>query len=343
MQMKLKTALDETRMLMMGSQILLGFQLQAVFREKFERLDDGRKVLTAIGIVLMAATIGVLITPSCRHRLLERGEASPTMLRMTTQCAGIALLLFCASLGCDLIIVFGTAFGDAASLFTGLGMAATAVGVWFVLALALRRRRSKQEQRQEQRMTENSHREQVDLPTKIDQMLTEARVILPGAQALLGFQLIVMLTPSFGALPVVDRLVHAAALLCVALAVILLMAPAAIHRLSFSGEDTPTMLRLGSALVTAALLPLSLGIAGDIYVAVRHSLDSATLGLGAGLLIAALLLAIWYAWPLLLRARLAFPSGTGALRRSLALKDRRGGEDARGGSDEPERPDGEPR
>jgi hypothetical protein len=35
------------------------------------------------------------------------------------------------------------------------------------------------------------------LHTKIEQMLTEARVILPGVQALLGFQFVVMLTKAF--------------------------------------------------------------------------------------------------------------------------------------------------
>src|SRR3954465_339799 len=100
MPRKLKAALDETRMLMMGSQILFGFQLEAVFQERFGELDDGRKALTALAILLMAATIGALIAPSCRHRLLERGDASPTMLRMTTNSAAVALLLFAASLGC---------------------------------------------------------------------------------------------------------------------------------------------------------------------------------------------------------------------------------------------------
>jgi hypothetical protein len=36
-----------------------------------------------------------------------------------------------------------------------------------------------------------------DLPTRIRHVLTEARVVLPGTQALLGFQLTVILTESF--------------------------------------------------------------------------------------------------------------------------------------------------
>jgi hypothetical protein len=304
MQRKLKTALDETRMLMMGSQILFGFQLQAVFHDNFAALDDGRKVLTALGILLMAITIGVLIAPSCRHRLLEDGEASPTMLRMTTRCAAIALLLFAASLGCGLVVVLGTDFSNKTSIAAGVIMVALAIGVWFALALALRRNNKEAPM--------DVHREKLSVSTKIEQMLTEARVILPGAQALFGFQLIVMLTKPFTDLPAEAKLVHVVALLCVALTIILLMAPAAIHRLSFAGEDTPQMLRFSSGLVTAALLPLGLGIAGDVYVAVGHSLDNEALGIVAALGILALLLSIWYVWPLLVRARNARHFGTGA-------------------------------
>jgi hypothetical protein len=306
MQRKLKTALDETRMLMMGTQILFGFQFEAVFHENFAALDSGRKALTAIAILLMAVTIGALVAPSCRHRLLEDGEASPTMLKMTTRCAALALLLFATSLGCDLVVVLGADLGGTASIAVGVIMVALAMGAWFVLALVLRRGRNEEE------AMEKPHREKLGITTKIEQMLTEARVILPGAQALFGFQLIVMLTPAFTRLPGEAKLVHAGALLCVAVTIILLMAPAAIHRLSFDGADTPRMLRFGSGLVTAALLPLSLGLAGDIYVAVGHGLDNEALGVAAALAILILLLGIWYAWPLLVRARNAGSTGTTA-------------------------------
>jgi hypothetical protein len=46
--------------------------------------------------------------------------------------------------------------------------------------------------------TEN---QETPLSIKIDHMLTEARVVLPGAQALLGFQLIAVLTKPFEQLP----------------------------------------------------------------------------------------------------------------------------------------------
>ena len=70
-------------------------------------------------------------------------------------------------------------------------------------------------------MTERQRNERPPTPlhVKIEQMLTEARVILPGAQALFGFQLAIVLTQSFETLPELSRLVHAVSLGLVAFAV----------------------------------------------------------------------------------------------------------------------------
>jgi len=46
------------------------------------------------------------------------------------------------------------------------------------------------------------------LSTKIEQVLTEARVIIPGGQALLGFQFVATLTKSFDALPLGIKWFH---------------------------------------------------------------------------------------------------------------------------------------
>ncbi len=80
-------------------------------------------------------------------------------------------------------------------------------------------------------------------------------MVLPGAQALLGFQLAVTLTRAFEALPYPSKRVHAPALMLVALAVILLIAPAAFHRIAFSGEDTEEFHRIGSWFIVAATVP----------------------------------------------------------------------------------------
>jgi hypothetical protein len=87
----------------------------------------------------------------------------------------------------------------------------------------------------------------------------------------------------------------------VALAVILLMTPAALHRITFAGEDTPRFFRIGSVFVIAAPLPLALGIAGDLYVATAKAAESTALGAGLGIGALVVLVTLWYALPLMLR------------------------------------------
>jgi hypothetical protein len=139
------------------------------------------------------------------------------------------------------------------------------------------------------------------LHIKIDQLLTEARVIIPGAQALLGFQLTVTLTRSFEQLSTTSRLIHVAALCCVATAVILLMTPAALHRISYAGEDSASFFRMGSGFVIAATVPLALGIAGDVYVATAKAGESIALGAALALATFAIVGSLWYVLPVLIR------------------------------------------
>src|SRR6202023_3395269 len=84
------------------------------------------------------------------------------------------------------------------------------------------------------------------LSVQVDQLLTEARLIIPGAQALLGFQFTVTLTRAFAELTDAVKILHIAALCCIGLAVILLMAPASIHRIAFGGEDDPAFVKVAS-------------------------------------------------------------------------------------------------
>ena len=111
--------------------------------------------------------------------------------------------------------------------------------------------------------------EPTSLGKKIEQMLTETRVVLPGAQALLGFQLIIVFSEPFEKLAPAARGVHLAALGCVALAAIWLMTPAACHRIAFDGEDSEDFHRLGTRFLLAATGALALGIAADLGVVVQ--------------------------------------------------------------------------
>jgi len=149
---------------------------------------------------------------------------------------------------------------------------------------------------------QRNQRPDTPLQVKIEQMLTEARVILPGAQALFGFQLSIVLTKSFEDLEPASQILHAASLGLVAVSVMLLMAPAAYHRIVYAGEDSEEMHRTGSLLVTLATAPLALGLMGEIYIVITKIAGPAV-GLSAAACTLVLLVALWYAYPLAVALR----------------------------------------
>jgi hypothetical protein len=98
-------------------------------------------------------------------------------------------------------------------------------------------------------------------------VLDEARMVLPGIQALFGFQLIAAFNQRFASdLAPWQQLIHLAALLLVAIAVGVIMTPAAYHRQAERGRISERFLRLASALITVAMLPLAAGISLDLFV-----------------------------------------------------------------------------
>src|SRR5437588_280287 len=80
---KLKTALDETRLLILGAQILFGFHLNAVFQDGFKNLGTTPRQLYALAFLSMAFAVGLLIAPSMQHRLVEEGQTRPRVLEAT--------------------------------------------------------------------------------------------------------------------------------------------------------------------------------------------------------------------------------------------------------------------
>lgn len=90
------------------------------------------------------------------------------------------------------------------------------------------------------------------------------RIVLPGTQAFLGFQLIATRTDAFSKLPRPEQFCHLGSLGLVALSEILLMTPPAYHRVAERGHMTERFLNLASFLVVCAMLPLALGICLDL-------------------------------------------------------------------------------
>jgi hypothetical protein len=296
---KLKLRLDETRMLILGAQILIGFQFRSVFEPAFDRVPAWWRHIDGIALLLMVAALCLLILPGPYHRIVEGGECSEELLDLAGRVASMALAPFAVSLGLDVGLAGERVWGVTGGLLAGL--CATALAIFFWYGLARARKRSVGHAERAMNRSEKQEVEQPSLHEKIDQMLTEARVILPGAQALFGFQLAIVLTDSFEKLSPGLKSMHGLALGFVCLSVILLMAPAAYHRIVYGGEESEQFYRIGAVLVTCSTIPLALGLAADVFVVATRIVASTALA--AALAGAALIFLIgcWHVLPLAAR------------------------------------------
>ena len=141
-------------------------------------------------------------------------------------------------------------------------------------------------------------RELLSLKDAVQQLLDEARMVLPGIQALLGFQLIACFNQGFAVrLDAGDQRLHLAAILLVTLATGLVMAPAAYHRHVTQRAVTDTFLVLGSRLVSAALLLLALGLSVEIFIVARLVTQSFPASLAIAAAVLCVLLGLWVVLP----------------------------------------------
>lgn len=139
--------------------------------------------------------------------------------------------------------------------------------------------------------------EELSLADAADTLLGECRMVLPGIQALFGFQLVVVFNPGFSEkLSASDQRMHLVAISLVAIAVALIMTPAALHRIAGAREVTETFIRTSSRLLLCSMLPLAAGICIDVYL-----IGFMIVGRGSGAALAGFLfllfLVLWFVFP----------------------------------------------
>ena len=81
---KVKTALNETRLLILGAQVLLGFQFEAFFQDGFSELSAASQRLCLVGLMLVLLSVTLLVMPSMQHRLIEMGQSSERLVSATS-------------------------------------------------------------------------------------------------------------------------------------------------------------------------------------------------------------------------------------------------------------------
>ncbi|HKQ06651.1 MAG TPA: DUF6328 family protein [Blastocatellia bacterium] len=293
---KVQNALDEVRILILGSQVLLGFQFRSIFEKAFETLPAHAQYLKLSGLGLMTLAVGLLMAPGAYHQIVEDGEDSQRVHRFTTGIAEIALLPFALGFGIDMFVAAEKLMSQTFAVVAGLLMTLTALFFWYGLGAMHRAKYEPEitEKREMEKQQEKKAAGGTKIKDKIKHVLTESRVVLPGAQTLLGFQFITFLMESFDKLPDSSRYIHFASLAMVALSIVLLMTPAAYHRIVERGEETRHFHRFASRVLLAAMVPLALGLSGDFFVVTRKVTESTALAAGLALALLALFYGLWF-------------------------------------------------
>jgi hypothetical protein len=188
--MKIQNALDENRMLILGAEILLGFEFTAAFHEGFKHLSIASQNLNLGAWALMLLTVALLISPAVFHQLTEKGQDSVALHRFATHVIGNGSSSLRARAWRERLPPSGSGQRHHnGPSFWGDGNSPRARFLVWTRAAAT----------QTQRIATNGESESghTRFHDKIRQVLTEARVNIPANQALLGFQLAIILQIGF--------------------------------------------------------------------------------------------------------------------------------------------------
>ncbi|MBV9642243.1 MAG: hypothetical protein JO334_01610 [Verrucomicrobia bacterium] len=128
-------------------------------------------------------------------------------------------------------------------------------------------------------------------------VIEEARMVLPGIQAFFGFQLIAIFNNRFQDLTHTEQMLHLLALILLAVAIALIMAPAAYHRIAERGMVSRHFVELASRFLECAMLPFMLSVAIDIFLLTRFVLNNSALGVVVGLGTVLMFFGLWYLFP----------------------------------------------
>jgi hypothetical protein len=134
------------------------------------------------------------------------------------------------------------------------------------------------------------------------ELLNELRVALPGVQILFGFLLTVPFAQGFQRVDGLQRALFYATLLCTAASTVCLIAPSATHRLRFHKGDRAYVIETANKYTIAGLIFLAVAIVLALVLITDFIYDGAAI-FAFPAAIALLLVALWFARPLLRGAR----------------------------------------
>jgi hypothetical protein len=297
---KLENALNEARILILGAQVLIGADYRSYFDPGFSKLPTHSQMLDLFGLGLMLVGLCLLISPAAFHRIVSHGESTSRLHDYVTTIITFGLLPFALGIGIECFVALEKLVGFRAGVIGGVLGFLLAMFFWYGLEVVHRTRKEGRlhlaDLVQPTRAQMPQEPQETPLSEKIKEVLIEARMVLPGAQALLGFQFTVFVMEGFDRLPQSSKYVHFASLACIAISTILLITPAAYHRIVESGEDSEDFHDFASRMLLAAMVWLALGLCGDFFVVCRKVTQSTPVALASALTMLVIFYGLWFGY-----------------------------------------------
>ena len=151
-------------------------------------------------------------------------------------------------------------------------------------------------------MAANDNRTKEELDQEWSELVEEHRLAMPGTQVLFAFLLVLPFQQRFKELSGQQTYVYYAALLCAAIAIVLLITPTAAHRLLWRHGDKDTLLRASTVTGIAATAFLAAGMTASVYLITDFLFGEPATAIFTAVL-AGLFVTFWYGFPLLRRLR----------------------------------------
>jgi Family of unknown function (DUF6328) len=135
------------------------------------------------------------------------------------------------------------------------------------------------------------------LGRNLTDLLNELRVAGTGIQVLFAFLLVVPFNAGWKQASTFDRYVYFTALLCIAIAAVLLIAPSIHHRLLFRQRERAYLVKIGTRLAIVAAAFLSVGLTA-ILVLISNFVFGTIAAVCVGIAVATVVTTVWFLLPL---------------------------------------------
>ena len=130
---EVRTVIEEARMVLPGIQAFFGFQLIAVFNNRFQEFTRTEQVLHLIALLLLAVSIALIMTPAAYHRIAERGMVSRHFVELASRFLECAMFPLMLSITVDLFLLSRLILNNSAlSIAVAVGAILMFFGLWYL-------------------------------------------------------------------------------------------------------------------------------------------------------------------------------------------------------------------